>query len=356
MTNEAWLKLPTVKEVPLQEAKGDKAVCGVCEHRCHIAEGKRGLCQCRANIGGRLYTLTYGDISAIESRPIEIKPFFHFWPGSSALTFSTWGCNLKCPWCQNYHLSKNLPEPGEGCFIPPERIVERALHAKDQGLCISFNEPLMLFEYSLDLFPRARKAGLYNSYVSNGYMTLEALGMLAKAGLDGLKIDIKGGPEAYKKYCKAKEEFVWRNAKAAKGLGIHVEMVNLIIPTVNVDDIQEVVRKHLEFVGKDTPLHFTRYHPEYEFYEPGPDIKVLEKAVHTARDAGIRFVYVGNVRGHRNENTICPECGEVLIVRDGPSVSSYNVKDGKCPKCGSLIPIVGKYDIGERQTLAKKDK
>jgi pyruvate formate lyase activating enzyme len=343
MTNEAWLELPTVKEVPLQSTKGDKAVCGVCEHRCHIAEGERGICQCRANIGGRLYALTYGDISAIESRPIEIKPFFHFWPGSSALTFSTWGCNLKCPWCQNYHLSKTPPEPGEGCFIPPGRIVERALHAKDQGLCISFNEPLMLFEYSLDLFPRARKAGLYNSYVSNGYMTLDALGMLAKAGLDGLKIDIKGGPEVYKKYCKAKEEVVWRNAKAAKGLGIHVEMVNLIIPTVNVDDIQEVVRKHLEFVGKDTPLHFTRYHPEYEFYEPGPDIKMLENAVLTALDAGIRFVYVGNVRGDRNENTNCPDCDEILVVRDGTSITSYKIENGKCPKCGTMIPIVGKY-------------
>jgi len=343
MTNEDWLELPSVKEVPLQGPVNDKVQCRVCEHRCKIAEGKRGICQCRTNIGGKLYALTYGDISALESRPIEIKPFYHFWPGSTALTFSTWGCNLKCPWCQNYHLSKNPPEPGEGYFVGPERLIDRALKAKDQGLCISFNEPLMLFEYSLDVFPMARKEGLYNTYVSNGYMTLEALEMLKDAGLDGLKIDVKGGPETYSKYCKADEAVIWRNAKAAKGMGIHVEMVNLVIPTVNVDNLRDLISKHLEFVGPDTPLHFTRYHPDYEFNAPGPDVKVLERAVEEARKAGINYPYIGNVRGHRYENTWCPYCGTELIERDGLKVVSISIDDGECPECRASRPIVGKY-------------
>jgi pyruvate formate lyase activating enzyme len=346
MTNEDWLELPSVKEVPLhKDLGGGKVQCGVCEHRCKISEGKRGICQCRANINGKLYTLTYGDISALESRPIEIKPFFHFWPGSSALTFSTWGCNLRCPWCQNHHLSKNPPEPGEGHFVPPERVIERAVSNKDHGICISFNEPLMLFEYSLDIFPMAREKDLYNTYVSNGYMTPEALKMLKDAGLDGLKIDVKGGPEAYKKFCKAKEKVVWRNAKSAKEMGIHVEIVNLVIPTVNVDTVDDLIAKHLEFVGQDTPLHFTRYHPDFEFNAARPKVEVLEKAIEKARDAGVRFVYIGNVQGHKAEDTVCPECGIVLIKRSGYSVKFSNISKGKCPSCGSEIPITGEIIV-----------
>lgn len=344
MTNEDWLEFPSVRVVPLQEeVEGDKVQCGVCEHRCRVEEGKRGICQCRTNIGGRLYTLTYGDISALESRPIEIKPFFHFWPGSSALTFSTWGCNLKCPWCQNYHLSKNPPEPGEGYFVTPERVVQRAIEAGDQGLCVSFNEPLMLFEYCLDVFPLARAKGLYNSFVSNGYMTIKALEMLRDAGLDAIKIDVKGGAEAYRKYCKADETVIWRNAKAAKDMGLHVEIVNLVIPTVNEDTLKEIVLKHLEFVGPDTPLHFTRYHPDYEFDEPGPEVKVLEEAVDTAREMGVRFAYIGNVRGHEYENTYCPKCGAKVIVRSGYSVVSNEAYGGRCPRCDEPLAMVGDF-------------
>lgn len=345
MTNEDWLGIPSVKEVDLQTVKGDQVQCGVCAHHCIIKEGKRGICQCRTNIGGKLYTLTYGDISALESRPIEIKPFYHFWPGSTALTFSTWGCNLKCPWCQNHHLSKNPPEPGEGYFIPPERVVERALKNGDQGLCVSFNEPLMLFEYCTDLFPLARKRGLYNSFVSNGYMTIEALEKLNEAGLDAIKIDVKGGAEAYKRYCKADESVIWRSARAAKDMGMHVEIVNLVIPTVNVNTLEELIQKHLELLGPDTPLHFTRYHPDHEFHEPGPEVRTLEEAVQMAKDAGIRFPYVGNLSGHRAENTWCPECDSLLIERGGHSVSSYNIKDGKCPECGEKIPVTGQPPV-----------
>jgi pyruvate formate lyase activating enzyme len=341
MDIDGILALPNVKMVPLQEKENGKVRCGVCEHRCSISEGKRGICGCRMNLNGNLYTITYGNISALESRPIEIKPFFNFWPGSTAMTFSTWGCNFKCPWCQNYNLSKNPPEPGEGAYLPPERIIDRAIRAGDSGICVSFNEPLMLFEYSLDLFPLAHGKKLYNTYVSNGYMTEDALGMLVKAGLDGLKIDIKGDEEAYKKHCGAREDIVWRNARLAKDLGVHVEMVNLVIPGVNDHTIDEVIQKHLDNVGPSTPIHFTRYHPDYEFTAPRTPEGTIREAVEKARELGTRYAYIGNVRNHKYENTWCPECDKLLIERDGFYVTGYYLKDGRCPYCDEEIEITG---------------
>ncbi len=201
MNSNELLSCPTVREGMLYETAAQGVKCKLCERRCLIAPGKRGFCGTRTNAEGRLYTLTYGDISALESRPIEIKPFFHFYPGSSALTFSTWGCNFPCPWCQNYNLSKRHPEPKNANFIAPESIVKMAIDSKNQGLCVSFTEPALLFEYCLDAFPFAREKGLYNCFVSNGYMTPEALRMLKEAGMDAIKIDMEGNDEVYKRYC-----------------------------------------------------------------------------------------------------------------------------------------------------------
>lgn len=186
---EKILEFPTVKEAILYEPlKGGKVRCGLCERRCVISPNKRGLCKTRMNIDGRLYTLVYGDISAIDSRPIEIKPFFHFYPGSTALTISTWSCNLKCPWCQNWHLSYRVPEPNNAKYIPPKDMVDEAIRRKDKGICISFQEPTLLFEYTIDLFRLAKEKNLYNTYVSNGYMTIDALRMLKEAGMDAINI------------------------------------------------------------------------------------------------------------------------------------------------------------------------
>ncbi|MEM2217209.1 MAG: radical SAM protein, partial [Thermofilaceae archaeon] len=212
---------PTVKESVLYEKAGRKVRCCICERRCIIEEDSLGFCGTRINIEGHLYTLTYGDISVVESRPIEIKPFYHFWPGSISLTFSTWSCNFTCPWCQNWQLSKTLPQPAKARYVSPDDLIKKAL-GKNQGICVSFNEPLMLFEYSLDVFKLARAFGLYCTYVSNGYMTLEALRRLHSAGLNGLKIDVKGGEQEYRKYNNAISEIVWRNAREAKRTGIHV--------------------------------------------------------------------------------------------------------------------------------------
>jgi pyruvate formate lyase activating enzyme len=166
------LHYPTVHEALLYEKlKRNKVRCGLCERRCLISPGMKGFCKTRMNVEGKLYTLVYGDLSASESRPIEIKPFFHYWPGSTALTFSTWSCNFDCVWCQNHHLSKTEPNPIRSSFCSPEKIVEAALQREDNGLCVSFQEPTVLMDWVLPVFRMAREKSLYCCYVSNGYMT-----------------------------------------------------------------------------------------------------------------------------------------------------------------------------------------
>jgi len=334
---EKILEFPTVKEAILYEPlKGGKVRCGLCERRCVISPNKRGLCKTRMNIDGRLYTLVYGDISAIDSRPIEIKPFFHFYPGSTALTISTWSCNLKCPWCQNWHLSYRVPEPNNAKYIPPKDIVDEAIRRKDKGICISFQEPTLLFEYTIDLFRLAKEKNLYNTYVSNGYMTIDALRMLKEAGIDAINIDIKGDKEAYYNYLGgAKEEIIWRNAHVAKEMGMHVEMIHLVVTGINDNKmkIEGLIKKHLDILGPETPLHFTRYFPAYRYFNPPTPTDILEFAYKEARRQGIYYPYIGNIPGHPFENTYCPYCGTLLIERIGYRITSWEIKGKNCPHC-----------------------
>jgi pyruvate formate lyase activating enzyme len=340
---------PTVRRALFYERLPDNNVkCSLCERRCEIPVGSEGVCKTRMNIDGELYTLVYGDISAIESRPIEIKPFFHYWPGSTALTFSTWSCNVNCAWCQNFHLSKLQPEPSKAIYYPPERIVEMAICNSDAGLCASFQEPTLLSEWAIPLFRFGKEKGIkYCCYVSNGYMTLEALKALCEAGLDVLKIDIKGDSETYEKYCgNADVDKIWRNAREAKRLRLHVEIVNLVVRDVSDSEetLQSVVERHLKEVGAETPLHFTRYFPAYKFENPPTRVETLEKAYEMAKKAGVLYPYIGNVSGHKYENTYCPNCGEKLIQRYEYYVLQYRLSEEKrCPKCATVIPITGEY-------------
>ena len=340
---EKILEFPTVKEAILYEPlKGGKVRCGLCERRCIISPNKRGLCKTRMNIDGRLYTLVYGDISAIDSRPIEIKPFFHFYPGSTALTISTWSCNLKCPWCQNWHLSYRVPEPNNAKYIPPKDMVDEAIRRKDKGICISFQEPTLLFEYTIDLFRLAKEKNLYNTYVSNGYMTIDALRMLKEAGMDAINIDIKGDKEAYYNYLGgAKEEIIWRNAHVAKEMGMHVEMIHLVVTGINDNKmkIECLIKKHLDILGPETPLHFTRYFPAYRYFNPPTPTDILEFAYKEARRQGIYYPYIGNIPGHPFENTYCPYCGTLLIERVGYRITRWEIKGENCPYCKKEIHL-----------------
>ncbi len=332
-----------MREAKLYRRIKDGIICQLCWRFCKIEEGETGFCRTRINRNGKLYTLTYGNLSAVESRPMEIKPFFHFKPGKTTLTFSTYSCNLDCPWCQNWHISKVEP-PKVFSYVSPEELVEKALLFGDIGLCASFNEPTLLFEYLLDAFKLAKSKGLVNTMVSNGFMNLMALKMLRDAGLDAMNIDIKGDDGVYKRYCGGKAKFVWKIAKKAVELGIHVEMVNLIVTDINdtEDVIAEVIQNHLRHVGSSVPLHFTRYFPAYLFKNPPTPISKLEKAIEMAKKEGVEFVYIGNVPGHKYENTFCPNCGELLIKRYSYRVIENKIRDGKCPSCG--YEIYGVWD------------
>jgi len=341
-------RYPVVHEALLYDKlPNEKVRCGLCERRCRISHGQRGFCKTRTNIAGKLYTLVYGDLSALESRPIEIKPFFHYWPGSTALTFSTWSCNLDCGWCQNYHLSKTEPNPAKSSYFPPEKIVAMALHGKEEGLCASFQEPTILTDWAVQVFRMGRKKGLYCCYVSNGYMTREALKLLWESGMDGLKIDIKGDAETYQKYCGGADvEKIWRNIREARKMGFHVEIINLVVTGINDNEecLRWVIEKSIKEAGPETPLHFTRYYPAYKFSNPPTQVKKLEKAYKIAKQVGVLYPYVGHVNGHRYENTYCPKCGRNLIQRFGYRVVRYKVTDTKkCPKCGRPILVTGEH-------------
>lgn len=342
---------PRVKEALLYDKVDNRVKCLTCERRCQTGLGEKGFCQTRKNMNGRLYTLVYGEIApgidGIHANPIEKKPLFHFWPGTKCLTVGTWSCNFACPWCQNYHMSKCPDKIGSGHFLPPEEFIRLVKEAGCQGTSISFNEPTLLFEYSLDVFDQAKKKGFYNTYVTNGYMTEEALGVLITHGLDAMNIDIKGDEEAVAKHCKADVEKVWRNARTAKESNIWVELTTLVIPGVNDDEecLAGIARRIVDELGVDTPWHVTGYYPAYKFaselYVPATTIVALEKARAIGKEAGLNYVYLGNFPGHPYENTYCPKCGHLLIERYGFSVTKYALtQDKKCPNCYEGIPIV----------------
>ncbi len=228
-----------------------------------------------------------------------------------------------------------------------------AKKAGDDGLCVSFNEPAMLFEYSLDAFKLARREGLYNTYVSNGYLTAQALRMLKEAGLDAIKVDIKGGREVYRRFCAApSDEPAWETAREARRLGLHVEIVNLLVRGVNDDEdsVRAVVEKHLKHLGPEVPIHFTRYFPAYKFTAPATDLRRLEDAWRLAKKMGVWYVYLGNVPGHRYENTYCHRCGHLLIERLGFNLLRFSLAEGnRCPSCGEEVPIVGRPVVKSRR-------
>lgn len=344
------MESPTFKESLLYRGESDRRVlCLLCERRCVIPNGRMGFCGTRRNIDGKLYTMVYGDISSISANPIEKKPFYHFWPGSSALTVGSWSCNFTCPWCQNWEISKVKPDPHNAHFLSINEFIELTGKMGCDGTSISFNEPTLLFEYSLELFKKASERGYYNTVVSNGYMTEEALKMLVDAGLNAINIDIKGDKGTVRKFCDADLEIVWRNVGLAKRLGIHIEIVNLVIPGINSnpETLREIARRLIAEAGHDTPIHFTRFYPNYKMTErPSTRIKVLEKAREIAIKEGINYAYIGNVPGHPYENTYCPKCEKVLLSRLGFSLTGCNLIDDRfCSSCGEEIPIVGRVKL-----------
>jgi pyruvate formate lyase activating enzyme len=334
---------PFVRKAALQERADGKVRCILCERRCLLVEGGRGWCRTRVNRDGTLYTLTYGAVSSLADNPIEKKPFYHFYPGSRALTVGSWGCNFGCPWCHNWEISKASP-PERGRFLSPEVFVRETLRQGCRGTSISFNEPTLSFEWSLEVFRLARARGLYNTFVTNGYMTAAALGELAKAGLDALNVDVKGDEVAIWKHGRGVDvEKVWARCRQARALGVHLELTQLVIPGVNDDEgpLAETARRIVEELGPQTPWHVSAYFPAYRFKAPPTPVTTLEKAADLGRRAGLEFVYVGNVSAAGHANTYCPHCDALLAERRGLQLLRNAVVEGRCPRCHRDIPGVG---------------
>lgn len=342
----AWPKLARpepvsdifVRDSLLQQKAGDKVQCHVCERRCVVVPGGFGWCRTRHNREGKLVTLIYGAVSSLAANPIEKKPFYHFHPSTSALTVGSWSCNFGCPWCQNWDISK-MPPPATGDFLSPERFVDLVARAGCQGTSISFNEPTLSLEWSLDVFRLARRRGFYNTFVTNGYMTPEALSLLVEAGLDAMNVDVKGDAAVGKKFCKTVDvEKVWAICRLARDRAVHLEITTLVIPTVNDSEpMLSGIAQRVAGVGRDVPWHVSGYYPAYQFTAPATPMRSLERAWQIGKDAGLQFVYIGNLPGHRCDNTYCPVCGTLLIRRLGFEVTENRVCAGRCPRCTQAI-------------------
>ncbi len=333
-----------MREARLGRKEGDGVRCLVCERRCLLGDGRRGSCGNYANLGGKLYHSGYGKLSHLESRPIEIKPLFHYWPGSTALTYSNYGCNFYCPWCQNNEISFSWPHERARQFLPSD-LVNLAKLRGDAGLSASLNEPATNFDFVLDASELAVKQGLYSMVVTNGYFTPEALRELIEAGVDGWSIDVKGCPEMASKRVlpHVNHELVFRNAKEVLNAGGHVEMVYLVVTGANTDCFDWILDRFLEYLSEDVPLHINRYFPANRWREPPTDLKLLLELRSRALKE-LNYVYVGNVWSPDLESTYCPRCGKLLIYRLHRAVQFGLTREGehwKCPRCGWRVPMRG---------------
>lgn len=331
------------KEAILYDKIEKKLNCKVCERRCLISEGKKGFCEMRQNIHGKLFSLNYASASSVAVDPIEKKPLFNFYPGSTVLSLGSVGCNFRCKHCQNWSISQTTVEEMSLREILPEDAVNLAKQYGCKSIAWTYNEPTMWLEYTLDSAVLAQKQNLKTVYVTNGYMTQEALDTVGPY-LDAVNVDLKGmSEEFYKELCDARLQPVLDNIKRIYDKNIHLEITNLIIPGYN--NSEENIRKLVNFmadeVGVEVPLHFTRFFPYYELKNiPPTEISDLEQAYKIAKDAGMKYVYVGNVPSSNNENTYCYSCGKLLVGRNSYTIQENNLKNGKCPDCGAEVDVI----------------
>lgn len=332
-----------LKEAMFYEKIGNEKVnCNLCSHRCSpILESKRGICGVRENRKGTLYSLVYGKAVASAIDPIEKKPLFNFLPGSKSYSIATVGCNFHCDNCQNFDISQ-LPKERRiivGQDTPPEAVVSVALENNCESIAYTYSEPTIFFEYAYDIAKLAKKENLKNVFVTNGYITPEALKEISPL-LDAANIDLKSfSDEVYKKRCGARLQPVLDAIKLYKKLGIWIELTTLIIPTIN--DSEDELRKIAEFikeVGDDTPWHITQFYPTYKLMDLSrTPVTTLRKARKIGLEAGLKYVYEGNVPGETGENTYCPNCANIVIKRLGYSIQENKIRNSKCTYCGTKI-------------------
>jgi pyruvate formate lyase activating enzyme len=314
--------------------------CGLCAQNCRIEEGERGLCRARMNVEGELKSLVYGRPITVHVDPIEKKPFYNFLPGSAAFSMATSGCPLRCKFCQNWEISQARPEDYRSDIISPRQVARAAVARKAPVIAFTYNEPTVFTEYLLDIAAAGRRQGRRSALVSCGFMNEAPLAAMCEA-LDAIKIDLKGFSRSfYHDVCGAELEPVLRSIRQVAASGTHLEIVNLVVPTLNdsADMLTELCQWVMGEVGPDVPVHFTRFHPDYQLRNlPPTPVTTLERAREIALKAGLRYPYVGNVPGHPGNNTYCPKCGQAVIERTGFFVTDVHLKGHGCAECGTAI-------------------
>ena len=319
-----------------------KVLCLTCQRKCVIPESQKGWCQTRENKGGKLYSLIYGEVSQLSINPIENKPVFHFYPGSKWLSLGSVGCNFHCPGCQNWDIAHWKEGQMYTEYLSPEGLVSKAKSTCFTGISFTFKEPALWFEYTVDVAKLSKAQGLYTNYVTNGFITEEAFDRVAPF-LDVYRFDIKGiTEETYTRIGHTKEfRGILEITKKAKEYGVHVEVVTNVIPGFN--DSETELRCLASWIkhslGPEVPWHVTRFYPHLKLSHLSPTpVSKLERAWSIGKEEGIWYVYLGNVPGHRGENTYCHRCGELLIERHVFDIIKDKMVGNRCPNCNIMIP------------------
>ena len=325
----------------------DRVRCELCPNACRIAEGHTGICGVRKNVDGSLFAVTYGQISSIAADPIEKKPVFHYFPGTLVLSIGSVGCSMKCGHCQNWRISRADPSD-DGVdlhYLEPSVVVDMARKYRCPGVAFTYNEPIIWAEYVADVARMCRKEGLFTIMVTNGYVTEAGLDFLGGL-IDVWRVDLKGASdETYRKLCKVPSvKPVKEMAERARHYwGMHVEVVTNVVPTVNdsPEELRAMATWIAEGLGTDTPWHITRFFPYLDYSDLSPTpVETLRMARAVGEEAGLQFVYLGNIDESGGENTFCPSCGAVAIRRSGYTILARNMREGVCARCGAELNIV----------------
>ncbi|RMH54286.1 MAG: AmmeMemoRadiSam system radical SAM enzyme [Candidatus Hydrogenedentota bacterium] len=324
-----------------EKIEGNRVKCHLCPRGCEVGDVERGYCGVRENRGGTYYTLVHSSPCAVHNDPIEKKPFAHVLPGTFSLSIATAGCNVECRFCQNWQISQERPENVPHAHLPPEEVVELARRHGSASIAFTYSEPVIFYEYMYDVARAAFPTGILPVIVSNGYMTKKAWKDLLPH-LGAVKVDLKGFTETYyREMCDGELKPVLDGMRLVKAAGKWLEIVTLILPGKNDSEKENraLARWVRTYLGPDVPLHFSRFTPMYRMRNlPPTPVKTLERLHEVARGEGLRFVYIGNVPGHKWESTYCPKCGEVAIRRVGFGIVENRLVNGACPKCGERIP------------------
>jgi pyruvate formate lyase activating enzyme len=333
-----------MKEAMLWTGKNGKVLCHLCAHRCNIGESERGLCGVRLNSKGELFTLVYGKLISRAIDPIEKKPLYHFLPGSQSYSIATAGCNFFCDFCQNWQISQMTHEDGAvyGEDATPEEIVADATSHKCESIAYTYTEPTIFFEFAYDTATLAKKSGLKNVFVTNGYQTPETIEKMAEV-IDAANVDLKSfNDEFYRERCRARLAPVLKAIRMMHEMGIFLEVTTLIVPGENdgMDEIKQIA-EFIASISDEIPWHVSRFHPQYRHADKEwTRSDTIFQALEIGKTSGLKYLYAGNLPAGKYEHTYCPRCGATVIERSGFYALSGGLRGNACRKCGTPLPII----------------